>query len=90
MSPVRQRITAIRRRVAVVAVTMFFALFSAIYVQMASGNDPVLGSGTTTAAKTTSSSTSSSSDQSSSSSGSSSLDQSSSSDAPSAVTTRQS
>jgi hypothetical protein len=79
MSPVRQRILQIRRRVAAVAVTVFIALFSAIYVQMATGNDPALGSGTTTASTT--SSTASSTGESSSS------DESSSS---SAVTTRQS
>ena len=66
MSPVRRRILQIRRRVAAVAVTVFIALFSAIYVQMATGNDPALGSGTTSA--NTTSSTASSSDESSPSS----------------------
>ena len=56
MSPVRARILQIRRTVAAVAVTVFIALFSAIYVQMASGDDPALGTGTT-AATTSSSST---------------------------------
>jgi hypothetical protein len=56
MSPVRARILQIRRTVAAVAVTVFIALFSAIYVQMASGNDPALGTGTTTSTSTTSSS----------------------------------
>jgi hypothetical protein len=53
---VRQRIAQIRRLVAVVAVTLFIALFSAIYVQMASGNDPALGKSTSTATPTSSSS----------------------------------
>jgi hypothetical protein len=77
MSPVRQRILQIRRRVAAVAVTVFIALFSAIYVQMATGNDPALGSGTTSAAATSSTASSTSSDESPDSSSS-------------AVTTRQS
>jgi hypothetical protein len=42
--------------VAVVAVTLFIALFSAIYVQMASGNDPALGTSASTATATPSSS----------------------------------
>jgi hypothetical protein len=75
MSPVRARVLRIRRTVAAVAVTVFIALFSAIYVQMASGNDPALGSGSTAAA------TSSSSESSSASS---------SDEQPSGVTTRQS
>ncbi|HEY6693798.1 MAG TPA: hypothetical protein VI006_13180 [Solirubrobacteraceae bacterium] len=53
---VRQRIVQIRRLVAAVAVTLFIALFSAIYVQMASGNDPALGSSSSTATATPSSS----------------------------------
>ena len=57
---VRQRILQIRRRVAAVTVTVFVALFSGIYVQMASGNDPVLSSGTK--AKTTAGSTTTQSD----------------------------
>jgi hypothetical protein len=56
---VRQRIVQIRRLVAAVAVTLFIALFSAIYVQMASGNDPALGSSSSTATATSSSSDSS-------------------------------
>ena len=55
MSPVRARILQIRRTVAAVAVTVFIALFSAIYVQMASGDDPALGTGTTAAATSSSS-----------------------------------
>ena len=55
MSPVRARILQIRRTVAAVAVTVFIALFAAIYVQMASGDDPALGTGTTAAATSSSS-----------------------------------
>ena len=55
MSPVRARVLQIRRTVAAVAVTVFIALFSAIYVQMASGDDPALGTGTTAAASSSSS-----------------------------------
>jgi hypothetical protein len=54
MSPVRARVLQIRRTVAAVAVTVFIALFSAIYVQMASGDDPALGTGTTAAATSSS------------------------------------
>lgn len=86
MSPGRRRILQIRRRVAAVAVTVFIALFSAIYVQMATGNDPALGSGTTSA--TTTSSTASSSDEPSSTSDESSPSSDESSSP--AVTTRQS
>jgi hypothetical protein len=50
---VRQRVLQIRRRVAIVAIAAFIALFSGIYVQMASGDDPAL---TTTTKATTSSS----------------------------------
>jgi hypothetical protein len=39
----RSRITAIRKRVAVVSLTAFIALFSTIYIQMAAGHDPTLG-----------------------------------------------
>jgi hypothetical protein len=77
---VRQRVLQIRRRVAAATVTVFIALFAGLYVQMASGNDPTLGSSATTSATSTTSSSSSSS----------SSDDSSSSDEPSAVTTRQS
>jgi len=40
----RARILRIRKRVAAVSVIVFLALFSTIYVQMAFGHDPVLGS----------------------------------------------
>ena len=39
----RARIRRIRARVAAGATAMFIALFSGLYVQMASGNDPALG-----------------------------------------------
>jgi hypothetical protein len=58
---VRQRIVQIRRRVAAVTVALFIALFSAIYVQMASGNDPALGTGASATTNTTSSGDSSAS-----------------------------
>ena len=50
----RRRTTRIRRVVATLTVSAFVALFSTIYVQMATGNDPVLASTTTTAATTNS------------------------------------
>lgn len=50
----RRRTTRIRRVVATLTVSAFVALFATIYVQMATGNDPVLASTTTTAATTTS------------------------------------
>jgi hypothetical protein len=50
---VRRRIVLIRRRVAAVAITVFIALFATIYVQMASGNDPALGSTKATSATST-------------------------------------
>ena len=40
----RARILRIRKRVAAVSVIVFLALFSTIYVQMAFGHDPALGS----------------------------------------------
>jgi hypothetical protein len=39
---VRRRVFQIRRGVAVIAITVFIALFATIYVQMAAGNDPAL------------------------------------------------
>ncbi len=53
----RRRTTRIRRVVATLTVSAFVALFSTIYVQMATGNDPVLASTTTTTAATTTSTT---------------------------------
>jgi hypothetical protein len=57
----RSRITAIRRRVAVVSLTAFIALFSTIYIQMAAGHDPALSQKGKSAATQTKSSSSSSS-----------------------------
>jgi hypothetical protein len=39
----RARIRRLRVRVAAGATALFFALFSGLYVQMATGNDPALG-----------------------------------------------
>jgi hypothetical protein len=53
MSPTMQarraRVRQIRRTVTAVAVTVFIALFATIYIQMAAGKDPALGSSTRTA-----------------------------------------
>jgi hypothetical protein len=43
----RRRTSKIRNAVTAIAMAMFIALFSVIYVQMASGNDPALGSSVT-------------------------------------------
>jgi hypothetical protein len=64
----RRRIHAIRVRVAAGAAALFIALFSGLYVQMASGNDPALSATSAQVARATTSS-SSSSDTTSSSSG---------------------
>jgi hypothetical protein len=70
MSPTMQarraRVRQIRRTVTAVAVTVFIALFATIYIQMAVGKDPALGSSTSTA-QVSATSTSSSDDSSSSS-----------------------
>jgi len=75
MSPTMQarraRVRQIRRTVTAVAVTVFIALFATIYIQMAAGKDPALGSSTSTA-QVSATSTSSSDDSSASSDGSSS------------------
>jgi cytoskeletal protein RodZ len=42
----RRRILRIRRTVVAISLAMFIALFSSLYVQMAAGRDPVLGSQT--------------------------------------------
>jgi hypothetical protein len=95
----RARLARIRRTVAAVGVCVFIALFSGIYVQMAAGRDPVLGSKTTVTKKaSTPTSTSTSSDgnaagsagDDSSSFSTGSDDSSSTSSQPSAVTTSQS
>ena len=71
MSPTTQarraRVRQIRRTVTAIAVTVFIALFATIYIQMAAGKDPALGSSTTTA-QVSETSTSTSTDSSSSSS----------------------
>jgi hypothetical protein len=75
----RARILRTRKRVAALSVIVFLALFSTIYVQMALGHDPALGSqkSQTTKAKAGASTRSAESDQSAQST-------------PSAVTTSQS
>jgi hypothetical protein len=45
----RARVARIRNAVAAAAVTLFIALFATLYIQMAAGKDPALGSNTTTA-----------------------------------------
>jgi hypothetical protein len=42
LAAARRRTRALRRRVAAGAAAVFMALFATVYVQMASGNDPVL------------------------------------------------
>jgi hypothetical protein len=49
----RLRVARIRRLVAACAVAAFLALFSTIYVQMATGHDPVLGATTANASAAT-------------------------------------
>ena len=72
MSPTMQarraRVRQIRRTVTAAAVAVFIALFATIYIQMAAGKDPALGSSTTTAQVSATSTPSSSSDDSTSSS----------------------
>jgi hypothetical protein len=72
MSPTMQarraRVRQIRRTVVAVAVTVFIALFATIYIQMAAGKDPALGSSTATAQVSPTSTPSSSEDDESSSS----------------------
>jgi hypothetical protein len=100
----RARLARIRTTVAAVSASFFILLFSGIYVQMAAGRDPALGSkaSATTKAKSSSSPSTSSSASDTSTSGTSTWDSSSwdtgssdtgSSDTgsqPSAVTTSQS
>ena len=62
----RARVARIRRTVVAVTVAVFLALFATIYIQMAAGKDPALGTSATTAQVSTTSTTSSSSDDSSS------------------------
>ena len=73
MSPTMQarraRVRRIRRTITAVAVTVFIAVFATIYIQMAAGKDPALGS-SGTPAQVSRTSTSPSSDDSTSSSSS--------------------
>jgi hypothetical protein len=48
----RRRIHRIRARVAAAAAATFLAVFSGLYVQMASGHDPALGASATTGSST--------------------------------------
>ena len=70
MSPTMQarraRVRQIRRTVTALTVTIFIALFAVIYIQMALGKDPALGSSTT--AQVGATGTSASSDETTSSS----------------------
>ena len=63
----RARVRQIRARVAAGATALFLALFAGLYVQMATGHDPALGTGSAQVASTsqtqTTASTSSSQDQ---------------------------
>ena len=72
MSPTMQarraRVRQIRNTVAAAAVAIFIALFATIYIQMAAGKDPALGSSTATA-QVSATSTASSSSQDTSPSG---------------------
>jgi hypothetical protein len=93
----RRRISHIRRTVVAVSLAMFIALFAGLYVQMAAGRDPALGSQTVATSSTSSdtSSAAASGDTASSSTGSTdgtgaSSDNTANSSAPSAVTTSQS
>ena len=62
----RARVRQIRRTIAAAAVTLFIAAFATIYIQMAAGKDPALGTSTATA-QVSATSTPSSDDSSSSS-----------------------
>ena len=89
----RARVARIRRTITAATVAVFIALFATIYIQMAAGKDPALGttvSASLTTGSSSSSETTSSADDSSSSTTSS--DDSSTSDdsSSSAVTTAQS
>ena len=90
----RRRISQIRRTVGAFSLAIFIALSAGLYVQMAAGRDPVLGSQTVAASSGSSGgSSSSSADSGSGSSGSTSNDSAASSidnTAGSAVTTSQS
>jgi len=64
----RARVRRIRARVAAGTTALFLAAFSGLYVQMATGHDPVLGTSTAQVASATTSSSSTSSSTSSTSS----------------------
>lgn len=49
----RARVLRIRRTVAAVSIAVFLALFATIYVQMASGKDPALGTSVVATANAT-------------------------------------
>jgi hypothetical protein len=55
----RARVARIRRTITAATVAVFLALFATIYIQMAAGKDPALGSSTTSAQVSTTSTTSS-------------------------------
>jgi len=57
----RARVRRIRARVAAGATALFLAAFSGLYVQMATGHDPALGTSTAQVASATTSSSSTSS-----------------------------
>ena len=63
----RARVRRIRARVAAGTTALFLAAFSGLYVQMATGHDPVLGTSTAQVASATTSSSSTSSSTSSTS-----------------------
>ena len=67
----RARVLQIRRTVAAVAAAVFIALFATIYIQMASGKDPALGTTTSAQVSATSTATTTPSTTSTPSSGSS-------------------
>ena len=52
MSPLRQRVHNLRRRLVAGSVALFIALFAGITVQLASGHDPALSSTSSKAAVT--------------------------------------
>ena len=64
----RARVRRIRGRIAAAATALFLALFSGLYVQMATGNDPALGAESAQVATATQATTSSSSSSSTTSS----------------------
>lgn len=84
----RRRISQIRRTVAALSLAIFIALFAGLYVQMAAGRDPVLGSQTVAASSGSSGGSSSSSAD--SDSGSSTSSDTGASASTTAVTTSQS